>query len=152
MRECVTFFVPGVPVSQGSMTSFVVGRRQADGSVLNARAVTTAANKGRLNEWRRTVQDAAAVVFTATPSEEPAAVGLCFVMPRPRTVSRAWPGVRPDIDKLARAVLDALTGVAYRDDACVVMLMASKVYGDGDACGVTVVVADPTDASMEGLR
>jgi len=36
---------------------------------------------------------------------------------------------KPDIDKLCRAVLDALTGIAYADDSQVVALDASKVYG-----------------------
>lgn len=38
------------------------------------------------------------------------------------------PPVRPDLDKLARAVGDALTGVCYRDDAQVVNLCAAKYY------------------------
>jgi Holliday junction resolvase RusA-like endonuclease len=41
-----------------------------------------------------------------------------------------WPAKRPDVDKLARACLDALTqSGAIRDDAQVVMLGATKVYG-----------------------
>jgi crossover junction endodeoxyribonuclease RusA len=35
-----------------------------------------------------------------------------------------------DIDKLSRAVLDALTGVAYQDDRQVIALEASKCYLD----------------------
>jgi Holliday junction resolvase RusA-like endonuclease len=34
----------------------------------------------------------------------------------------------PDIDKLCRAVLDALTGRAYKDDAQVIALTAMKVW------------------------
>lgn len=34
----------------------------------------------------------------------------------------------PDIDKLARSVLDALTGYAYKDDKQVVLLTASKLW------------------------
>ena len=37
----------------------------------------------------------------------------------------------PDCDKLARAILDALTGVAYIDDAQVCKLSAAKVYTEG---------------------
>jgi len=40
-----------------------------------------------------------------------------------------YQATRPDADKLARAVLDALTGVAYRDDGQVAVLRVSKVYG-----------------------
>jgi Holliday junction resolvase RusA-like endonuclease len=42
------------------------------------------------------------------------------------------PSGRPDLDKLIRAALDALTGVVYRDDAQIVMLYARKVYAGFD--------------------
>ena len=44
----------------------------------------------------------------------------------------------PDIDKLLRAVLDALTGRAYRDDRQVVQVMALKQWADEDATHITV--------------
>jgi Holliday junction resolvase RusA-like endonuclease len=48
------------------------------------------------------------------------------------------PIVRDDVDKLARAALDALTGVLYDDDAQVVDLVASKRYA-----------ATPAEARLE---
>ena len=52
---------------------------------------------------------------------------------------RQYPSVKPDIDKLARAVLDALrSGGIYRDDAQVVSLVAAKHYSD--EAGLTVRV------------
>lgn len=36
--------------------------------------------------------------------------------------------VKPDCDNVAKAVLDALNGVAYADDACVTRLYVSKVW------------------------
>jgi crossover junction endodeoxyribonuclease RusA len=47
---------------------------------------------------------------------------------KPKRVN--WPTTKPDIDKIARAVLDAMTGVIYRDDAQVVALRVAKFYGD----------------------
>lgn len=38
------------------------------------------------------------------------------------------PLVKPDVDNVAKAILDALNGVAYEDDAQVVMLTISKTY------------------------
>lgn len=76
------------------------------------------------------------------------AVALTFTMRRPAshytadgTVrprhKDAKPG-RPDIDKMTRAVLDALTGIAWADDASVVWLLASKRYGDTHSTHVTI--------------
>ena len=38
---------------------------------------------------------------------------------------------RPDVDKLLRAVLDAITGIVFMDDSQVVKAEASKVFGPG---------------------
>lgn len=39
------------------------------------------------------------------------------------------PTVKPDIDNVIKAVLDALNGIAYRDDNQVVQLNGAKFYG-----------------------
>ena len=56
-------------------------------------------------------------------------IQMVFIMPKPKTVKRAYPTVAPDLDKLVRAVLDALTGICYLDDSQVTDIRASKVYG-----------------------
>jgi len=49
-----------------------------------------------------------------------------------------------DIDKLSRAVLDALTGVAYLDDRQVIQLEASKGYlKEQDASPLTIIAIAP---------
>jgi len=50
-------------------------------------------------------------------------------VPKPKYVD-VMPAMMPDIDKLVRAVMDSLSGLAYRDDAQVIILTASKVYAD----------------------
>ncbi len=67
-------------------------------------------------------------------------VSLVFTLKKPKTVTRSEPFIRPDIDKLSRAVLDGLTGVAYEDDEQVVKLTAVKEYGDTE--GVLIRVTD----------
>jgi Holliday junction resolvase RusA-like endonuclease len=42
----------------------------------------------------------------------------------------ARPAVAPDIDKLTRAVMDALTNLCYYDDRQVVALVVIKKYGE----------------------
>lgn len=39
------------------------------------------------------------------------------------------PMVKPDLDNIAKAILDALNGIAYRDDAAVTDLTIGKRYG-----------------------
>ena len=40
------------------------------------------------------------------------------------------PAKKPDADNLAKAILDALNGIAYKDDAQVVVLGVEKIYSD----------------------
>ena len=55
---------------------------------------------------------------------------------------RVWPECRPDLNKLSRACLDALTGIVWRDDSQVVRLEAEKEYG---VPGVVIWVERVTD-------
>ena len=72
-------------------------------------------------------------------------VSVVFGFPRPtgRDRGRLSPCVRPDVDKLARALLDALTGVAYDDDGQVVCLSVRKVYAPRTVAKV-MIQAEPT--------
>ena len=40
------------------------------------------------------------------------------------------PTKKPDSDNVAKAVLDSINGIAYKDDAYVVDLTVSKYYAD----------------------
>lgn len=42
---------------------------------------------------------------------------------------RILPSRKPDVDNVLKVVLDALNGVAYKDDARVVAVSAKKIYG-----------------------
>ena len=127
-----SFTVYGLPVPQGSKSAIRQGPR------------TLIVERGRktLNPWRGQIAMTAAAILVK-PITEPVEVELTFTLPRPkshfRSGSRAaelredapvYVSHRPDVDKLARAVLDALTGVAFLDDGQVSCLIAAKVYGD----------------------
>ena len=62
------------------------------------------------------------------PADGPVSVALTFVMPRPQRAKPGTPATkRPDLDKLVRAVLDALVmGAAMRDDSQVTRIIATK--------------------------
>lgn len=62
-------------------------------------------------------------------------VNIEFVLPRPMsTPKRSTPPAikKPDLDKLARAILDALTHTVIADDSQVVNLRASKRLAELD--------------------
>lgn len=137
----LTLWVDGVPVPQGSKAARVV----------NGRAQLFDHGSSQLAGWRKAVRAEATVWWGGrSPMVDAVAVQLRFVTMRPASARRRqWPGVRPDVDKLARAVLDALTGVVWADDSQVVRLLATKEYRQalqgptelpGNGPGVAIVV------------
>ena len=99
--------------------------------VANDGRVITKTDSPGLRGWSETVGWAAkAAGVRRMERDVPVRVHVYFRFPFPRRRGRLCPVVRPDVDKLVRALLDALTGVAYEDDAQVVELFALKVYAD----------------------
>jgi len=118
--------VPGAPIPQGSL-KFI------NGNAIHVRAADLAT-------WRAMIY---AKARETVPMRDGAVyVGLTFVMRKPKTVKRDLPFVRPDLDKLIRAVLDGLTGAAYNDDEQVCVLAAEKVYGDQTGVFITIGSVD----------
>lgn len=119
------FFVPGVPRPKGSKTK--VGGKLIEVADMGTRR----RRSGSLKSWMEAVAHAA-VVFRDCQyrAETPLAVQIVFYVPRPKSVKRRRPCAKSggDVDKLARACLDALEGVIYENDAQVVDLRAIKRY------------------------
>lgn len=138
------FFVAGVPAPQGSKRAF---RNKFSGRIQQIE------NSTRVAPWRSDVRDAAlAAMGDILPLAGAVEVALRFVFARPKTHLSASGTVKasapehmaagPDVDKLARAVLDAMTSIVFEDDRQVVGLAAAKGYGDRP--GVHVRVQRPT--------
>lgn len=135
----------------------VLGRPQPAGSKRafqhpHTRQIVVTDDAKGSRSWKQEVSSAA---MSTTPRvgvfTGPVEVELRFVMARPRShmgtgrnaeqvkaSAPAFPIVRPDVDKLSRAVLDALTGVVWNDDAQVVDKWVRKVYGFPERCEVRV--------------
>lgn len=136
----INFFVPGTPAPQGSK------KHVGNGVMIES--------SKHLKPWRASVAWIAKQ-HTKQPHAGPIKLDLEFVMPRPkshygtgRNAERIKPSApdvhtqKPDIDKLVRAVLDAITGIAYIDDSQVVKVTARKHWPHffGDRAGVYVIV------------
>jgi crossover junction endodeoxyribonuclease RusA len=82
--------------------------------------------------WREAVRgETQRAMLGRSPVTRPVSVLINFYLPRPKSLAKSitLPAKRPDIDKLARAVLDGLTeGGAWLDDGQVVRLMCQKNY------------------------
>lgn len=137
----LSFDVVGTPAPQGSKRGFV-NRHTGKVSMVES-------SSERVRSWRSDVRDAAekAVADDGWPLERgPVAVTVVFRIGRPKghygtgrnaDVLKAsappFPAKKPDLDKLARATLDALTGIVFADDEQVVTLRVRKVWVAGRA-------------------
>lgn len=70
-----------------------------------------------------------------------------FVFKRKKSVKRVHHTIKPDLDNLIKAILDGLNGIAFKDDAQVCSLSATKVYGVDDEDGRITVELHPMDAT-----
>ena len=125
----IQFNVPGTPAPQGSKTA----------RVINGKAIIFEANAG-LKAWRERVKTAGELATLEHGQlQGPVEAVLLFTLAKPKTVKRDWPSVKPDLDKLIRGTLDGLTksGI-YVDDAQVVAISATKIYGNEPGCHITL--------------
>jgi crossover junction endodeoxyribonuclease RusA len=124
----LTIDVSGEPASQGSH------------SVIHGRIVLV--NSAKHKRWRNAVAFAALDLITDGWEllDEPLELSVIFYLPRPKSVSREFPAVMPDVDKLLRAVFDSLSGVIYLDDSRIIRATAQKLYADDRGPGAVIRV------------
>lgn len=135
------FVVDGDPAAQGSKR--LVSLRSGRSVMLE--------NSRKVKPWRSAVAAAARAAQCPLRSGD---VLMCvrvrFSRPKSHFTStgaiRAAAPVRPgyaDCDKLARAVCDALTGIAYHDDRQVACLSIEREWSDpGAGNGAVVMLSD----------
>lgn len=92
----------------------------------------------KTSDYETEVRTQAQAVMTREPLETPLAVYLYFRLPIPRSHPKKRqeaclngserPIKKPDIDNLAKSVLDGLNGVVWHDDSQIVSLHLTKVY------------------------
>lgn len=129
-----TFFVPGIPAPQGSKR--YVGHR-------DGRPVLLESSK-KVTPWRTVVAEVALYQSPRYPTG-PVALDITFILPRPKSLPKKVIHMvkKPDLDKLARSTLDALSNVAYGDDNQVVDLHARKRYARPDeATGARITITE----------
>jgi Holliday junction resolvase RusA-like endonuclease len=133
----ISYWIDGEPAPQGSKTGFIK----------NGRVVMVEASK-KVKPWRAAVAEQTARHMsweTLNPMETPVKIALVFHLPKPKTVTRKWPAVKPDLDKLIRSTFDGLTtGGLYTDDALVIAVSASKQYAT-DRIGCQVIASEIQD-------
>lgn len=139
--------VLGTPAPKGSARAFYKAGMK--------RAVVVKDNNERQRGWESAVREAAlaSVGERVGPVyvQRPVAVEIEFRLARPaghwgtrglKPSAPAAPANKPDADKLARSTLDALTGLAFDDDARIVRLVVTKVYAAAGREGARITIEE----------
>lgn len=134
----INFFVAGTPAGQGSKTFYGKGRM--------------AESSKKLKPWRDEVTRVAKLHALDAPLDEPVKVTVTFWILRPKTPKfKDYPATPFDLDKLQRAVGDALQQSGLlKDDARIVTWNAKKRFTD-DAPGASITVEPLWEALRASL-
>lgn len=131
-RRVIAFDVYGTPAPKGSMRAVLIRghARLLEGGDDRRKKLVKA--------WERAVRDACEAIY-GIPSgqtvyfhaEAALYVSIVFHVARSKAAAkRPRPNTRPDVDKLARSTLDALTGVLWVDDGRIADLVLSKRWAE----------------------
>ena len=132
MKYTATFSIPTIPIAQPRQRHRVI---ENDGKAFAANYTPA---KHPVNDFKATVR-LAATHGGARLVGEPVSLRAVFVMPRPK--SKMWKTKpmprychtsKPDLDNLAKALKDALTGVIWQDDSQVFAMDVRKVVANGE--------------------
>ncbi len=130
--QAIQAWLPGNPVAQPRPRAGIMGARR------DRLCVYQAPSGHPVYLWKAQVALALKVRRPKEPLEGPILLALDGRAPAPDSLVRSpkksprlaktWMDVKPDIDNLAKAVLDAGNGLWWRDDSQVVALIQTKRY------------------------
>ena len=144
MAEILQFVVIGQPKAQPRVKAFRRGNRAG------------VYDPGTADGWKLAVGAACRANWNRVQFLGPLRLVLGFFMPRPKAHftrsgdikpnAPTWHESKPDLDNLAKAVMDALTQLqVWRDDSQVVQLEIGKAYGHRAGCLVILGSASSPD-------
>ena len=146
LKTILEMAIGGEPQPKGSMKA--IPAKNKDGTL----RIAMKNDNPKTKEWQDLMSfHATSEMRGALPWEGPVVINAFFKLTRPKTHFMAKGKLRndlvvehidkPDLDKLIRCVLDALTGICYVDDSQVVTVSGTKSYSDfSNYPGVTLVV------------
>lgn len=154
------FYVNGLPKPAGSKRGFAIKR----GGMFTGRVAIVDDCKGS-RDWKSDVSATAGMFAKQAcwmPTRKAVRLTLVFFMPRPKAhygsgknSDKLKPDApllhtkKPDALKLARAVEDALTGIAYADDSQIADERLHKRYTHLGSPGVSITITELNDDGSE---
>ena len=145
MSSTTSLWIPGKPIAQP----------RAKATSINGKA-RMYQPKGPIAPYKQQIAIEARKFFNQ-PLFGPVRLVVQCYLPRPKAkvwktkpMPREWHTSKPDIDNLAKAIMDALNGIAWNDDAQVCETIAAKYVSSGSEdvgvrIGIVEIVGDAAD-------
>ena len=150
-RVTLAFTVYGVPLTKGNHRAIRVKGMQFP--------IVTETNR-KVASWQQLVAEGASRAVAQVPEADRVLLAggvrltIAYYFPRPKKFARRGVFVhhatKPDLDRLERAILDALTAVAYHDDKQVTEIVAGKYYAAVDAPARVDIAVEPAPPAPVG--
>lgn len=137
----ITFTVYGSPVAQGRPRFFRRGNHVG--------TYDPAKSKAWKSEVRRQAIEQKAYI-----QDGPLSLSLRFILLRPKSLPKKVQHhiKKPDLDNLVKGVVDALTGICYKDDSGIILISASKSYGEQPCVTVEIRGAADEDGNNRATQ
>lgn len=159
MTTTIKFFVAGLPQSRGSKRAFPFKRKNGQ------LGVAVSDDNPKSKDWMACISQAACEAVATAPLEGPIGLRITFTMPRPKAhfgtgknsgvlkaTAPKYHTSKPDRGKLARAVEDALTQIAYCDDSQVCAGPIEKVYGERPGVEIELTPMSDLQPVLTGIQ
>lgn len=128
--EGIELLIPAIPIAQPRPRAVNVQGR----SMLVSNPA-----KHPVTAFKATCQLIARNEYQGPPLDGPISLTIVFILPRPKVkiwkkqpMPRERHNKRPDLDNLVKSVVDALSGLLWRDDAQIYHVDASKFVASGE--------------------
>lgn len=129
------------PEPQGSARGFPIQRQNGK------MGVSITSDNRKLKPFRQAIAQTAMLAIDTRPfaaKHIPVRMEIDFYFQKPASApkKRLFPVVKPDADKLARSIFDALTGIVFADDAQVIDCRVRKHYGTPERIEISAEIAE----------
>lgn len=138
------------PEPQGSARGFPIQRQ--NGKI----GVSITSDNRKLKPFRHVIARTALAAIDVRPfaaKHVPVRMEIDFYFQKPASApkKRLFPVVKPDLDKLARSIFDALAGIMFVNDAQVIDCRVRKHYGTPERIEISAEIARPSTEDNPNL-
>lgn len=157
--EPITFTVFGRPQQRGSKRAVLIPKRGGGWAMKNGRPIVAAKDMNeKSKDWMHAVAAAAMECYRGELLRGPVCLKVTFFFARPKShfgtgrnanvlkeSAPLWHAQAPDVDKLQRSVLDALTNVLWADDKLIADVHARKFWTTTASRAILQIIAITED-------